>query len=314
MVKAPKNVRYIPDDEALAKARKSARESVVVKTDGRYTKKIFTMKKWLAERLPPRNIMGHMELAMFLATHNGGIENGNSARQWRSAWKFWQATEGFNIPDDPASADLVKKQIAGLTYKAGFPEDNSADAVDSGRLHAMVSYLFEKGHSLYALAFLLLWYSQFRKSVIAAEVRVKDVRFDTDLGTLIYSKRMKGANSKKMGPGLLGNLKEVDNLTALLKSLVEGRDKEEYLFTGWTDVKANALIKKVAKLHGWGEGKWVVTSLRHGSSREATAVLTDEPTVEQVETTRTTKKVAKRMGHTNVLSQRTYQLSHTKKK
>ena len=314
MVKSKKSTPYVSDDEALAKARRSARASVISSTDGRYAKKVYTMKAWLASRVPPRDTMGNKELAMFLATHNGGIDNGNSARQWRSAWKYWQATEGFNVPSDPSSEELVKKQIAGLTYKAGAPEDNSADAIDSGRLHAMVTYLFMVGQTLYALAFLLIWYSQFRKSVIASEIKVKDVRFNTDLGTLIYSKRMKAANSKKTGPGLIGNLKEVDNLTALLKSLVDGRDPEERLFTGWKDKTANALIKEVAKKHGWGEGKWVVTSLRHGSSREAAAVLTDEPTVVQVETTRTTKKVAKRMGHTNVLSQKTYQLSHGKKK
>ena len=124
---------------------------------------------------------------------------------------------------------------------------------------------------------------------------------------------MKGANSKKMAPGVMGNFKEVDNLTKLLKTLTEGRKPDEKLFSGWNDKKASDIIKTFAKENGWGEGKWVMNSLRHGSSREAFAVLTDEPTVIEIEKTRTTRKVMKRMGHTNPISQRTYQLSHAKK-
>lgn len=301
------------DEECMAVARGTAKNSVVEETDTKYRNQIWTMQKWLDDRKPRALVMGDKQFAMFLASHNGGIKNWNSARHWFSAWKYWLVLEGINIPLDPANEALVKRQIAGLRYKGGKPEDNSADAIDSGRLHDLVTFLFMTGQSLYALGFLLFWYIEFRKDVFVHQLKVKDVRFNTDLGTLIYSKRMKAATAKKMGPGLMGNFKEVDNLTKLLKTLTEGRKPDEKLFEGWNDKKASEILKKFAKDNGWGEGKWVMNSLRHGSSREAFAVLADEPTVIEVEQTRTTRKVMKRMGHTNPLSQRTYQLSHSKK-
>ena len=52
MVKSKKSTPYVSDDEALAKARRSARASVISSTDGRYAKKVYTMKAWLASRVP----------------------------------------------------------------------------------------------------------------------------------------------------------------------------------------------------------------------------------------------------------------------
>ena len=74
---------------------------------------------------------------------------------------------------------------------------------------------------------------------------VKDIRFGTDIGTIITNARMKAANALKATKlGMIGNVKEVNNLTRFLTELVKDKAPDEYLFDGWTDKKANGLHKE----------------------------------------------------------------------
>ena len=300
------------DEELDKKIESTQRLSVLPTTNTRYSMKIFTMKKWLRDRYGPKKvIMEAKDFSRFLAD---GIENGNSAKAWKAAWNFWRQAGDMDVAVDPQEEARVKRQIQGLKYAGGKDTARQPDAIDSGRLRAMVTTLFAWGETMYALFFVLIFYGAFRKTA-GSEVLVKDVRFDTDVGTVIHTARTKDTKASNIdNPGKLHNFKEVDNLTALLKSLVKNKGPNDPLFPSFSDTKANALIKKVASLHHWGEGNWVVTSLRHGTSREAQAVISDEPSITEMKAVTLGKKLSLRMGHANVNSKLTYQKSNQKKK
>ena len=167
---------------------------------------------------------------------------------------------------------------------------------------------------MYALFFIMIFYGAFRKTA-GSSVLVKDVRFGTDVGTVVHTARTKDTRPGNIDiPGKLHNFKEVNNLTILLQDLVRGKGPEEKLFPDFNDEKANDLIKNIAAEHRWGTGYWVVTSLRHGASREGQAVLSDEPSVLEMKTTALSKKLSLRFGHANIKSKLTYQQSNQKKK
>ena len=293
------------------------RRSVVPESDRRYVDKIFSMKKWLQERYGPEKVtMSTHEFALWLADGKDGkgIKNANSAKAWRSAWNYWQHTEGMEVTADPMEDARLTRQIKGLRYDSGKGTLNQPDAIDSGRLRAMTTTLWELGEFMYALYFVLVFYGAFRKTV-GSTVLVKDVRFGTDVGTVIRSARTKDAKPSNIDvPGKLNNFKEVNNLTSFLESLVKGKDPDDPLFPSFNDAKANKLIKKMAYTHHWGEGKWVVTSLRHGASREAQAVVADIPSITEMNESRLGERMSKRMGHSNVRSKQTYPKSNKKKK
>ena len=321
MVKSPRSrlgalvaARYagnspVPSDAELdAKVRAQADKSVLKSTVAKYKGKIWTMKDWLSKRpgAEKKTVMSAPDMARFLVSYRGGITSARTAGVWRAAWKFWKEAEG----DGTAT---LSRTIKGIGYQAGEAPDTSPDAIDSGRLWRMAKFLMERGEKTYATGFVAIFYGMFRKKV-GSELKVKDFRPDTDVGTLMFSKRMKGASATNMKPGMINNFKEVTNMTKLFKELVKNKAPDDSLFPNWNDAKANTLIKQMAVLHGWGEGKWVVTSLRHGASREAQAVLEDEPTMEALEAKKTDRKLTKRFGHCSEKSKKTYQLSHTRKK
>ena len=310
--------RTLRSEESLERdIEATQRLSVVPETNKRYNWKIFSMKKWLSERYGPDKVtMTTREFSLFLADGKDGkgIKNGNSGKAWRSAWNYWQQTERMEVIPSPVEEERVTRQIKGLQYAAGEGTLCQPDVIDSGRLRAMTSTLWGLGEFMYALYFILVFYGAFRKTV-GSTVLVKDVRFDTDIGTVIHTARTKDAKPGNIDiPGKLHNFKEVDNLTAFLKGLVQDKEPEEPLFPGFNDAKANSLIKRMAYTHRWGEGKWVVTSLRHGASREARAVVAEVPSIPEMNDSRLGERMSRRMGHSNVRSKITYQKSNSKKK
>jgi len=301
-----KNQSHQHSDETLdAKVRKQATDAVLANTTSTYEKKIWTMKQWLKERGKPQTPISDTELSRFLADHKGGVTNGNTARNWRSAARKWRTLE--SVPEENSAATaLLDTQIRGITYQAGEAVQHSADIIDSGRLGEMTRLLVKWNFIEYALHFVFVFYSVFRK-VRGGNITVGDVRFNTDVGTTIASKRAKFANSLKCEPGSIGNFKEIDNLTKFLRGLTKGKKADDRLFPNYVEKTANDLIKRCATALKWGSGKWCVLSLRHGSSREATSVLEDEPTVEDVVQQRQQGKLSKRFGHSHTKSKRTYQ-------
>ena len=331
MVKSSKSVEHQPqsDQELDAKAQTSASLAVIGETSKRIHQKIWTMKKWLSERKvtnpdgSQKTVMDPIDFSRFLESHitktgkntfTVGIENGASRHCWRTAWGKWRILLGMDVKRDDPGVGLINLQVKGKKYKAGNPDQTSPDVIDSGRLHRMIPLLIKWGETMYAASFLFIFYSGYRKKK-AIELKVKDIRKGTDIGTVIATSRMKSATAlKATKPGMIGNVKEVNNLTPLLEQLAKGKKPDDNLFDGWNDKKANALLKKVAVEHEWGSGDWVVSGIRHGTAREGRALVEDEPTLEESNIKITKGLVAKRMGHTCVNSQVHYQNSNAPKK
>ena len=331
MVKSSKSVEHQPqsDQELDAKAQTSASLAVIGETSKRINQKIWTMKKWLSDRKvtnpdgSQKTVMDPVDFSRFLESHvtktgkntfTVGIENGASRHCWRTAWGKWRILLGRDVKRDDPGVGLINLQVKGKKYKAGNPDQTSPDVIDSGRLHRMIPLLIKWGETMYAASFLFIFYSGYRKKK-AIELKVKDIRKGTDIGTIIATTRMKSATAlKATKPGMIGNVKEVNNLTPLLEQLAKGKKPDDDLFDGWNDKKANALLKKVAVEHEWGSGDWVVSSIRHGTAREGRALVEDEPTIEDRVFKITKSKVAKRMGHTSDESQVHYQKSNGSKK
>jgi len=318
MVKAPQHSKgktrtahpdvSLPDHVLDKKVKEQASEAVLDKTIHTYQKKIWTMKDWLAKRKKPTTPITDADLSRFLASHGGGVKNGNTAKHWRSAAKKWRTLEGV-VEENSAATALLDTQIKGITYQGGRAIQTAADVIDSGRLGEMTKLLCKWGYEEYALHFIFVFYTMFRKTR-GGNVLAGDIRFGTDIGTVIASKRAKFANSQKCGPGAIGNFKEVHNLTAFLKELMKGKKADDRLFPNYVEKTANDVIKRCAKTLGWGEGKWCVNSLRHAGSREAMAVLEDEPSLPAIIENRRQKGLSKRMGHSNTISKKRYQNSH----
>jgi len=313
MVKSSKKSKgqtrnIIADEETNDQQVKAqAMDAVLPETSIAYQRRIWSMKQWLRERDKPTTPMSDKDFSRFLVSHKGGIKSGSTARNWRSTLKKWRTLEGVAEENSAATA-LLDTQIRGITYQAGNAVQVSADVIDSGRLGDMTRLLIKWKHMEYALHFIFVFYSMFRKTR-GANVLVSDVRFDTDIGTTIASKRTKYANSLKVEPGAIGNFKEVGNLTSFLKDLTKGKKPEERLFPNYVEKTANDLIKRCAQHLNWGSGKWCVLSLRHGGSREAQAVLEDEPSAEIKKALREQQVLSKRMGHSNPRSKKRYQKS-----
>jgi len=189
----------LPNKVLDARVKGSAQASVKEGTMDKYHKQIWTMKEWLRRRKEPLGPISDENLSRFLASHNGGITNGNSARHWRSAARKWRVIEGA-----AGSEALLDAQVQGIAYKNGQPDNVSADPIDSGRLGEMTRLLLKWGYVEYALNFVFIFYSMFRK-VLGSNVLVSDVRFDTDVGTVIGSKRAKYASALKVEPEAIGN-------------------------------------------------------------------------------------------------------------
>lgn len=297
------NSTAITPDHILDQGVKNqAAAAVLEKTTAHYSKKIYTMQQWKLGRGKPGTPISDTDLSRFLVDR--GVTNGNTAKNWRSAARKWRTLEKVSENDTAATA-LLDTQIRGITYQAGEAKTVSADVIDSGRLGEMTELLQKWGYTEYALHFIFIFYSVFRK-VRGGNVLVGDVRFDTDIGTIIASKRAKFANSLKVKPGAIGNFKEVHNLTKFLKSLTEGKEAGDRLFPTYCEKTANDIIKRCAQHLKWGDGKWCVLSLRHGSSREAQAVLEDEPTVDDKVSKRRNEKLSKRFGHSHPKSKKRY--------
>ena len=317
------------NQELDAKVQASAKQAVIPQSTKRIDWKIFTMKKWLIDRGvtnsdgTPKTVMDPIDFGRFLESHvtkkgkdeyEEGITNGNSAHCWRTAWTKHRILLGMDIKQDDPGVGLVNLQVKGKKYKAGKPDLTSPDVIDSGRLHKMVPLLIKWKEIMYAASFIMVFYGGFRTKR-AISLKKKDYRKGTDIGSVIASARMKSATAlKATQPGMIGNIKEVNNLTPLLDKLAEGLEPDDDLFEGWKEKKANSLLKMVAKEHGWGSGDWVVTGLRHGASREGRALVEDVPTIEEQTLKITRNMVAKRMGHTSDSSQTHYQTSKGSKK
>ena len=317
------------DRELDEKAQASAKGAVIPESTKRTNMKIWTMQKWLSDRGvknsdgTQKTVMDALDFSRFLESHitkkgknkyEEGINNGANAHCWRTAWGKHRILLGLDIKQGDPGVGLVNLQVKGKKYKAGNPDHTSPDVIDSGRLHKMVPLLIEWNEMMYAASFVMIFYGGFRKKR-AISLKKKDIREGTNIGTVIVSARMKSATAlKASSPGMIGNVKEVNNLTPLLRQLAEGLEPDDDLFEGWKEKKANSLLKKVAKEHGWGTGDWVVSGLRHGASREGLALVEDEPTIEEGVLKITKSKIAKRMGHTSDASQVHYQTSNGSKK
>jgi len=298
-------VADVPDHILDQKVKDQATAAVLETTSAHYAKKIFTMRQWLLARRKPDSPITDADLSRFLADRN--VTNGNTAKNWRSAARKWRTLEKVAEQDTAATA-LLDTQIRGISYQAGKAQTVAADVIDSGRLGDMTRLLLKWGYTEYALHFVFVFYTMFRK-MRGGNVLVSDVRFDTDIGTTIASKRAKFASSVRVEPGAIGNFKEVHNLTTFLKDLVKGKEPNDRLFPSYVEKTANDIIKRCAEKLKWGEGKWCVLSLRHGSSREGQAVLEDEPDLSTLQQKRIDAKTSKRMGHRSLRSKKTYQKS-----
>jgi len=180
-------------------------------------------------------------------------------------------------------------------------------------MEKMVDLLIEWGHHEYALFFLMIFYGGYR-TFKTKNLRVKDCRKDTDKGTLIFTDRMKALQASNIGTvGLKQNYKSANNITQFLDECTKGKGPEDLLFDV-DEKKANSLLKRVAAAHHWGEGKWVVYSLRHGMSLEGKAVLEGMPNIEVVQKAVEGANLSKQMGHKNERSKKAYQAPKGTKK
>ena len=309
--KPPPTKRSIEEMDDLIK--KKSRKSVVSKTEAKYEAKIFTLKQWMKDNygeVEGDRPMEELDFRRFLVTGKDGkgIENANSIKIWRAAWGFWADIDPeFDIDFDPVEARRTKRLIKGLRYNAGEGQElDAADPIDSGRLWKMVDLLLEWGYQEYALFFLMVFYGGYR-TYKTKGLMVKDIRKDTDKGTLIFTDRMKALQAGNIGKvGLKQNYKNADNITEFLEACMKDKGPEDPLFDV-NEKKANDLLKRVAATHHWGDGKWVVYSLRHGMSLEAKAVLEGIPDMEKVEKAVEQRNLSKKMGHTNEESKKSYQ-------
>jgi len=296
------------DKKILEKSGKS----VVQGTKQKYDNKIWSLKQWMKDVYGEDEgdrPMEELDFRRFLVTGKDGkgIRAPNTIKVWRAAWGFWQDIDpDFDIDFDPVEARRTKRLIKGLRYNAGDGQEvDAADPIDSGRLWKMVDVLLEWGYPAYALYFLMIFYGGFR-TIKAKNIKVKDCRKDTDKGTLIFTDRMKALNAETIGKvGLKQNYKNADHIAEFLDKCTKGKDPEEPLFDV-DERMANELIKRVAAAHHWGEGKWVVYSLRHGMSLEAKAVLEGMPNMEVIEKAVEQNNLSTVMGHTNKASKKSY--------
>ena len=223
----------------------------------------------------------------------------STAAGYRSAFNYYCECRCKQIT---AQQDAqITRMIKGMKYRGGDVPSITREAIDSGRLAQLIEVCKILGKVVYAEGFVFTWFSGYRhKSVM--KLKVKDVRFDTLTGTKVYTERMKSANAAKARPGTIGNLKEVDNLTGLLKRRCARRGPEELVFPGWCSRTANAIIRTAAEKFKWGQGQWVVHSLRHGAAREYEAMWeTEVNTLEDVQA-----MTRKRFGWTNIESKANY--------
>ena len=291
----------------------NSKRSVVDNTKEKYESKIFSLKKWMKDTYGEKEgdrPMEELDFRRFLVSGKDGkgITNANTIKTWRAAWGFWQDIDPeYDIDFDPMEAKRTKRLVKGLKYNAGDgQETDAADPVDSGRLWKMVDLLLQWNKPEYALFFVMIFYGGFR-TVKTKDMKVKDCRRDTDTGTLIFTDRMKALQAKNMGKvGMKQNYKSLNQLTDFLDLCIKGKEPDDRLFEVNERI-ANSLMKKVAAAHHWGEGKWVVYSLRHGMSLEAGAVLEGIPDMEVVKTAVQQRNLSKCMGHTNEKSKKAYQ-------
>jgi len=304
-------------DEMDARIASGQGRSVVKATEKKYSSKIHSLKEWMKQTYGEEGErpMEELDFRRFLVTGKDGkgITPG-SIKVWRAAWGFWQDVDPeCDFDFDPVEARKTKRLIKGLRYNAGDGyEPDQADPVDSGRLWKMVDLLISWKKIEYALFFVMVFYGAFRTHK-TANLLVKDCRKNTDNGTLVYTDRMKALQAKNMGKtGLKQNYKSMDNLTEFLDLCMDGKGPEDLLFDV-NEREANDLMKRVAAAHHWGEGKWVVYSLRHGMSLEAQAVLGEIPGMEDLKEAVEQNNLTKRMHQTHVGSKKTYQNNATRK-
>lgn len=304
--------------ELDTKRRNSCNMGVLKKSSNRYEMKRFTMQDWMQRRGLKKKVMDCIDFSRFLEDHNGGIEKATSASAWLTAFKKWRMLEGKALVDDDPGLQMINLQIKGKAYQGGAVLRDSPDVIDSGRLmNELVPSLLEKGQKMYAMAMIMIFYGAWRKTS-AANLTVGDVRKGTDIGTIIVQKyQVKTDNArtvKNRSKPYTGYIKEMNNLTDYLDHLTKNKGPEEKLFPGFKDREANELIQTIAVEKGWGPGKWVLGSLRHGASREGRALVDDEPTVIEREEKVTVQLVKNRMGHGSAASQQWYQNSGAHKK
>jgi len=297
---------------------KDSRKAVMDSTAVKYESKIFSLKKWMIDVYGKENgdrPMEELDFRRFLVSGKDGkgIRAPSSIKVWRAAWGFWQDIDPeHDIDFNPNEARRTKRLIKGLRYNAGEGvEVDAADPIDSGRLWKMVDLLLDWKEAEYALYYVMVFYGAFRTNK-AMNIKVKDVRTNTATGTLIFTDRMKALQASNIGKvGLKQNFKSVNNLAAFLEECMKGKDPEDLLFDV-KEKKANDLLKRVAAAHHWGEGKWVVYSLRHGMALEAGAALEATPPMETIKKAVESRNTSKRMGHTNEGSKKAYQRTKTK--
>jgi len=308
--KPPASTKNILDMDK--KILQNSGKSVLEGTKNKYDNKIWSLKQWMKEvygEAEGERPMEELDFRRFLVSGKDGkgIRSANAIKVWRAAWGYWQDIDpDFDIEFDPAEARRTKRLIKGLRYDAGNGQEvDAADPIDSGRLWKMVDALLQWGYPAYALYFLMIFYGGFR-TIKAKNIKVKDCRKNTDKGTLIFTDRMKALNAGTIGKvGLKQNYKSADHISEFLEKCTRGKEPEDPLFD-IDESKANELLKRVAAAHHWGEGKWVVYSLRHGMSLEAKAVLEGMPNMEVVEKAVEQNNLSTVMGHTNKASKKSY--------
>jgi len=215
-----------------------------------------------------------------------------------------------STPSNPHDESRLRRHVKGIMYNAGKGSGKSPDAIDSGRLRSMASLFVSWNQPKYALYCFLVFYGGFRMRD-GMDITKGSVRFDTDIGTVIVTKRIKSAKPEDIDLGnKLQPFKEVNNLTTLLRSLAEDLDPDDLILPGITDDQCNLLIKKAAAALRWGEGKWTITSLRHGASREASALLRQAPPAEEALLALDQENISLKYGHFSLRSKKTYQESN----
>jgi len=306
----------LPSDDVLdSRVTLNLSRSILPSTLGRYNMKIQRMTQWLACR--GKKVMDAKDFSRFLESAGKGnqpITNGNSAKAWRSAWNFMKDHATDPVPSNLHDENRLKRQIKGKLYNAGTGSGRSPDPIDSGRLRSMASLFVSWNEPMYALYSFLIFYGGFRMKD-GADITKAAVRFDTDIGTIIVTNRIKSAKPENIDLGnKLKPFKEVNNLTSLLRSLCDKcTEPEDLIFPGLSDAHCNTLIKRAAAALRWGDGWYTITSLRHGASREASALLFGLPPTDEALEAMNQDNVSKKYGHTNLRSKLHYQKSNMTK-
>jgi len=303
----------LPSDEVLdTRVTNNLARSIVPSTLKRYNMKIHRMSMWLKCR--GKSVMDAKEFSRFLESAGPGnlpIKNGNSVKAWRSAWGFMKDQAMVEVPSNLHDEARLKRQVKGKMYNAGEGSGKSPDAIDSGRLRAMASLFVNWNEPVYALYCFLIFYGGFRKKD-GADITKSAIRFDTDIGTLVVTKRIKSAKPENIDLGnKLKPFKEVNNLTSILRSLSEKcSEPDDRIFPGLSDSHCNLLIKRAAAALRWGDGWWTITSLRHGASREASALLHGLPPADEAIEAINQENVSIKYGHGSLRSKLHYQKSN----